>query len=317
MQLLELKYLIEVSQAGSFTRAATKLGMTQPGLSRQIQKLEQELRTPLLYRHGRGVILTENGRKLCDLVKPLLAQLTEMKEEILGQGDQLSGTVTIGVPPSIGNTLAAPLAKQFMKNFPDATLRVHEAFSGALMEEIESGRLDLAILYDARRSQNLIVTPLLMEDFYLIQSGNKSFSKPLPIEDLRDVTLILTRKENGFRRVIDAAAQHKNVDLNVAMEIDSISALKQLVEAGDGFTILPFGAVHREVREGRLSARQIKSSEMRAMLVTATPLHRPISKTAKALLQLVHAEVKRCVKSGILRGRTTNLSLKTPAKSGS
>jgi len=155
-----------------------------------------------------------------------------------------------------------------------------------------------------------MVTPLLLEDFYLIQPGRKSSSKPLPIEELVKVTLILPRKENVFRRVIDAAAQNENIELDVLMEIDSISALKQLVEIGKAFTILPFGAVHREVREGTLSARRIKSIEMRAMLVTAMPLHRPISKTAKALVQLVHEEVKRCVKARILRGQTAALTLK-------
>jgi LysR family nitrogen assimilation transcriptional regulator len=303
MDLLELKYLVEVANAGSFTRAAVTLDITQPGLSRHILKLESELRTKLFYRHGRGVILTQNGRKLVELVKPLLTELAEVKQEILEQGDSLSGPVTIGVPPSIGNTLASSLARAFAKNCPNAALRIDEAFSGTLMEWIEAGRLDLAILYDARRSQNLIVTPLLLESFYLIQPAGKRVSKPVAIEELSKRTLVLPNKENGFRRVIDAAARRANVNLTVTMEVDSISALKQLVEGRDGCTILPYGAAYREVREGRLSAQWIKSPDMCAMLVTTTPLHRPISKTTQALLRLVHAEVKRCIASGILRGQ--------------
>jgi LysR family nitrogen assimilation transcriptional regulator len=110
-----------------------------------------------------------------------------------------------------------------------------------------------------------------------------------------------------LRRVIDKAAGDAGLELRIAMQLDSVAALKQLVEAGAGCTILPFGAVHREVREHRLVARPIASDEMRAMLVTATPLHRPVTKATRALLLLVHAEVKRCITAGVLRGDTDGL----------
>jgi LysR family nitrogen assimilation transcriptional regulator len=279
--------------------------MTQPALSRQIQKLEEELRTSLFYRHGRGVTMTEAGRKLSDVVRPMLQQLIEVKEEILEEGDRPSGVVAFGVPPSIGNTLAAPLARRFREACPGATLRVHEAFSSTLLEWIESGRLDLAVLYDARRDRNLLVSPLLMEDFFLIRpAGQAHDPSALSMSDIAKLTFVLPGPENGFRRVVDAAARRAQVELTVAMELDSVSALKQLVEAGAGCcTILPFGAVHQEVREGRLTAQPIKSAHMRAMLVTATPLHRPVTKATRALLRLIYAEIKRCLASGVLKGR--------------
>ena len=74
-------------------------------IAAQIGKLEQELRTCLFYRHGRGVSLTESGRKLSDVVRPMLQQLIEVKEDMLEKGDRPSGVVALGVPPSIGNTL--------------------------------------------------------------------------------------------------------------------------------------------------------------------------------------------------------------------
>jgi LysR family nitrogen assimilation transcriptional regulator len=305
MELLELRYFATVADAGSFSRAASKLTMTQPALSRQVQKLEDELRTSLFYRHGRGVSLTEAGRTLLDTVRPVLQQLAEVKAELLRAGDRPSGLVTLGVPPSIGNTLAAPLAQLFRTTCPEATLRVHEAFSSTLVEWIESGRLDAAILYDARRDRNLLVSPLLFEDFFLIEAaGDGTDETPVGMAELAARVLALPGPENGFRRVVDTAARRAQCDLTVAMEMDSVSALKQLVESDHGLcTLLPFGAVHQEVRAGRLRARPIASPEMRAVLVAATPLHRPITKATQLLLGLIGTEIRRCVASGILRGR--------------
>ncbi len=312
MEFLELRYFVTVADSGSFSRGAVKLGMTQPALSRQIRKLEQELRTSLFYRHGRGVSLTESGRKLSDVVRPMLQQLIEVKEDMLEKGDRPSGVVALGVPPSIGNTLVAPLAQRFREACPEATLRVHEAFSNTLVEWIETGRLDLAVLYDARRDRNLLVSPLLVEDFFLIQPVQRvQDSSALTMEYIADLTLALPGPENGFRRVVDAAARHAGITLKVAMEIDSISALKQVVAGGSGCcTILPYGAVHQEVHEHRLNARPIKSANMRAMLVTATPLHRLVTKATRVLLKLIQSEIKQCIASGMLKGRTDALTLK-------
>lgn len=310
MELLELRYFVQVADLGSFSKASVKLGITQPALSRQVQKLEHELRTSLFYRHGRGVSLTQPGRKLYDVVRHLLGALAEIKEEIQDQSERLTGTVTLGLPPSICATLGAPLARRFHENYPDATLRIHEVFSGTLLEWVESGRLDLAVLYDARRGRSMLSSPLLVENLMLIQSGKEGEAGgpptddgPVPVALLGDLTLVLPGLENGLRRVVDAAVRRADIDLQVDMEIDSVTAIKQLVEEGMGSTILPFGAVHREVRQGRLIAREIDSKDMHAMLVTATPLHQPVSKATRALLRLIHAEVAKCVANGVLKGK--------------
>lgn len=308
MELLELRYFVQVADLGSFSKASVKLGITQPALSRQVQKLEHELRTSLFYRHGRGVSLTQPGRKLYDVVRHLLGALAEIKEEIQDQSERLTGTVTLGLPPSICATLGAPLARRFHDSYPDATLRIHEVFSGTLLEWVEGGRLDLAVLYDARRGRSMLSSPLLVENLMLIQSAKDAEEPdyddgPVPVAMLGDLRLVLPGLENGLRRVVDAAVRRANIDLQVDMEIDSVTAIKQLVEEGMGSTILPFGAVHREVRQGRLIAREIASKDMHAMLVTATPLHQPVSKATRALLRLIHAEVAKCVANGVLKGK--------------
>lgn len=308
MELLELRYFVTVAEAGSFSRATVELGTTQPALSRQVRKLEGELKCDLFYRHGRGVSLTAAGKKLLDAVKPLLQQVVQIRDEILEDGDHPSGSVAFGVPPSIGATLAASLSRRFSKECPEARLRIHEAFSSTLFEWVEMGRLDLAILYDARRGRNLIVEPLLKEALFMVEaSDGGGEDRPIELEELSRRRFIMPGPENGLRRVIDTAMAATGLALPVTMEIDSVAAIKQLLELGDEATVLPFGAVHREVRGGRLRARRVNAENAQAMLVTATPLHRPVSRATRVLMGLVRSEIRKSVKAGVLVGAFTGL----------
>ena len=303
MEFLTLSYFVQVTEFGSFSRAAASLGVTQPALSRQVRKLEAELRTELFYRHGRGITLTASGRKLYAAVKPLLETLTDIRDAIQEDSDRVTGTVTIGLPPSLCATLGAMLDERFRARYPDAILRTREGFSGILMEWIEAGRLDLAILYDARRGRSMHVAPLLEEYLFLIQRpATNGDSAPVEIGALDQFSFVLPGSENGLRRVIDTAVCQAGIVLQIKAEMDSVAALKQLVLNGHGATILPFGAVHEEVETGRLAARRIRSPAMQAKLITATPLNQPVSRATRGLLGLVHECVDELVRAGKIDG---------------
>ncbi|WP_426956400.1 LysR substrate-binding domain-containing protein [Muricoccus radiodurans] len=308
MELLPLRYFVEIARDGSLSRAAIRLGVSQPALSRQLRKLEGEVRTELFYRHGRGVALTEAGQRLYAVGAEVLERLTGAKEELLASRREVAGTITLGLPPSIASTLGAPLALRFAALFPQARLRIREGFSGVLVEWVENGRLDLAVLYDARRGPTTLVTPLLLEDLFLIEPPGTAGTGPAVLTELRSAVLMLPGPENGLRRVFDAACRKVRVEPRVVMEIDCVAALRQLVEDGRGRTVLPFGAVHREVQDGRLSARPFRHASMKAMLVVATPAHRPVTRLARLVLDLLRAEVRQLVELRTLRGSTRGLS---------
>lgn len=297
-----LRYFLEVAKSGSFSRAAIAVGLSQPSLSRQIRALEEELGHELFYRHGRGVILTEAGSQLQNTANAIMVLLEDVKRELVASSGKAASTVTLGVPPSIGATLCYPVAQRFMQAMPNARLRIREGFSTTLGEWIESGVLEVAVLYDAARNRNLNAAPLILEDLYLIQPITEASDQDVRIQDLDGLPLVATGPENGLRRVIERGAENAGIKLNVVMEVDSVPALRQLAGAGIGAAILPFGAVHREVRMGRLSARRIADDDMRALLVVATPLNQPISAAARSLLRIIHAEAARFASTGVLRG---------------
>ncbi|MFG1343556.1 LysR family transcriptional regulator [Xanthobacter autotrophicus DSM 431] len=309
MDLRELRYFAAVAETGSFSRAAIKLGIAQPTLSRQIQNLEQELKSALFYRHGRGIALTEVGAKLHSALSPMLQQFDQVQREIIDQANTPSGLVRLGIPPSIGSTIVAPLAETFRAECSAVHLHVVEAFSGTLFEWVESGAIDLGILYDSRRSHSMNVIPLLQEELYLIDSpGDACAASVASLEEVRLDRLVLPGTGHGLRRVVDAMFHNAGIKVELAVEIDSVPALKQLVEMGAAQTILPFGAVHREVKEKRLVARPFAAGDLRATLVLATALHRPVTKATRQLVQIIQDQIVRHVDSGILCGTPSKLA---------
>jgi LysR family nitrogen assimilation transcriptional regulator len=308
MDLLELRYFVEIADAGSLSRAAIRLGVSQPALSRQLRNLETELRAELFYRHGRGVALTEAGRRLHATGTEILQKLHGVKDDLLARNSVVTGGIALGLPPSIAATLGARLATTFGERYPEAELHIRESFSGVLVEWVESGRLDLAVLYDARRGPSMLVTPLLLEDLFLIEPPGAGTATPATLAELGQRKLVLPGPENGLRRVFDAACRSAQMKPRIAMQIDCVAALKQIVEEGGGCTILPYGAVHREVRDGRLSARPFRAANMRAMLVVATPSHRPVTRLAKLVLDLLRSEVRELAEAEVLRGTVRGLA---------
>ncbi|WP_295849572.1 LysR substrate-binding domain-containing protein, partial [Tardiphaga sp.] len=195
----------------------------------------------------------------------------------------------------------------FAATHPMAHLRMRESFSGVLLEWIETGRLDIAVLYDARRGTNSLATPLLLEDLFLIEAPDNRGTAAVEISELASRACLLPGPGNGLRRVVDAACWSERVQPRVQAEIDCVAALKQLVERGMGCTVLPFGAVHREVQEGRLRARPFSSPAMRALLVIATPPNKPVTPLIRSVIRMLQTEVHRLAMLGVLRGDTHGL----------
>jgi len=307
MELRKLRYFVMVAESGSISRASSRLGIAQPTLTRQIQALEEDLKCPLFYRHGRGIALTQAGERLYSTLDPMLTTFDQVRREILEESTVPSGSVRFGIPPSIGSTIAAPLAIRFREACPDVHLHVIEAFSGTLLEWVEQGTIDLGVLYDARRSRSMHVQTALDENLYLIDRPSKEISdQPATVADIRADSLILPGTGHGLRRVIDAMFQQTGTRIQPKLVIDSVPALKQMVELSGAQTILPYGGVYREVQEGRLVARQFDIDGIRARLVLATALHSPVTKATRILIGIAQDEIARCIEKGILRGRAGN-----------
>ncbi|HBM60910.1 MAG TPA: LysR family transcriptional regulator [Citreicella sp.] len=307
MDFRQLRNFIQVVELSSITAAAERLNIAQPALSRQVKALEDELNVSLLRRHGRGVMPTEEGIRLARRAKAILEEVEDMAGDISGNSAPLSGTVTLGLPPTVAEILATHMIERTMTRFPDVKLRVISGFSGHVQDWLLRGKIDLGVAYEGQKSPSIRAQPIIIEQLFLIQSAQTEGGRdgvPIPVRDALGKPLILPNPEHGLRGRVEAISQEEQIALDVVLEIDILSTMLAFVERGLGSTILPLVSVIDHVRDGRLIARPIVQRTIDRTLVLMTPLNRPGSRLASSFAEFLTAEVHAMVATGQWPGTT-------------
>ncbi|NIR31439.1 MAG: LysR family transcriptional regulator [Gammaproteobacteria bacterium] len=303
MNLRQLQYFVQTAETGSISKAATRLSVAQPAISRQVRSLEEELAVRLLYRNGRGVSMTEAGRILFNRARVILDDVRRAEWEIRELAGVATGQVTLGAPPTVSQVLVIPLIKRLLEDHPNVSLQVVEAFSGYVQEWLANGRLDVAVLYNAPRTKHLETEQLLRENLFLVTSAAGGTPPPtVDVRELESVPLVLPSPPHGLRLLVDQVAGEAGMQLKIGFEIDALPAIKELVEDGVGASILPFASVHREVSAGRMNARQIVNPRMSRTLVCATSTQRPLSLAARVVIGELKSVVHSLVEEGTWKG---------------
>lgn len=307
MDFRQLRNFIQVVELSSITAAAERLNIAQPALSRQVKALEDELNVSLLRRHGRGVMPTEEGIRLARRAKAILEEVEDMAGDISGNSAPLSGTVTLGLPPTVAEILATHMIERTMTRFPDVKLRVISGFSGHVQDWLLRGKIDLGVAYEGQKSPSIRAQPIIIEQLFLIQSAQTEGGRdgvPIPVRYALGKPLILPNPEHGLRGRVEAISQEEQIALDVVLEIDILSTMLAFVERGLGSTILPLVSVIDHVRDGRLIARPIVQRTIDRTLVLMTPLNRPGSRLASSFAEFLTAEVHAMVATGQWPGTT-------------
>lgn len=290
MDLKRIEYLIQVAEFGSFSKAATVVGIAQPALGRQVQKLEEDCGVRLLYRHGRGVSLTPEGTKLLERVRPLMRQLEAIATDLQDERESPSGLVTVGMTPTICNMLGLELITTVQKEYPKLRVNVISGYSGYIHEWLMDARLDLAILHDARRSQHVTVEYLADARLSLVSSPGmlhptETRQRSLALRHLDGMPLVLPTQNHGLRRTLELAARHAGISLNVQYEVDTLELMKEIVLAGCAHTVLALPAVQSEIKAGQLIARRISQPYVETRLVLAKSANRPLTRAVRVIEQ--------------------------------
>ncbi len=244
MDLKQIEYFVRVAELGSFTRASSALNVTQPALSRQVRLLEVELRQSLLLRNGRGATPTEAGKLLLEHGRGILHQVDRAREELGRVRGALAGRVAIGMPPSIAKVLTVPLSRDFRARLPHAALSISEGLSFAMQESLINGRLDIALLYGAVAAPGLEITPLLEEDLFLVQrQTSRKTSQSVTLKEIAALPLIIPTRPNAIRMLVESEMANINCHPTIALEIDGVPAILDLVLDGAGCAVLSQNAV--------------------------------------------------------------------------
>lgn len=277
MDLKQLDTFVHVAELGSFTRAAALLRIAQPALSRQVRALEVELRQPLFDRNGRGVTLTEAGKRLLAHGRGILQQVERARQDLEDQRGAATGRLAIGLPPSVSRLLTAPLVEAFRARFPKATLTVVEGLSTYTLEWLVQGRIDAAAIYNAMPLAAIDLVPVLDEPLYLVSGRTQVRSgKPVTLAQVAALELVMPSRPHSIRMLLETALAGAGLKTQMGLEIESVPAILDLVARHPLHAVLGPNALAG--REAELVARPIvtaRGEPLVTKLWIATSAQRP------------------------------------------
>ncbi len=308
MELKQLKYFVAVVDCGTMSQAAIQLDMVQPALSQQISRLETELSTRLLNRSNRGVSLTEPG---VAFYREAVLTLRHAEEAArVARQARLTGSVSIGLSPSICALVGLPLMLSMKEKYPDVRLHIVEGMSGHLTQMLNARQIDLAILFNDKDAKRWSVTPLLQEKLFVIgkslsgdQKTSKKMGEKVNLQALKDLPLILPTSGHGLRQAIDRAFANSKLKPKIVAEIDSLDLLMGSVVAGLGHTIQPWGAVVKIPDfSSKLAISEIKDQSIFRPSLLCSLSDDELSPSALAARVLVKECVETLAISGAWKG---------------
>ena len=265
MELDQLRYFLRVAERGNFTRAAEDLALSQPALSRSIQKLEEELGQPVFERKTRSVSLTEAGVLLQSRAQQVLTILDDTKAEITDDGQ--SGRVRVGAIPTIAPYFLPDALRQFATEFPKATLIVQEDTTEELLKSCTQGEIDLAILALPIPAKYLEFEELFEEELLLVLPVDHPLvSKPkIRLTDVEPFPFVLLGEAHCLSDNIVSFCRQRSFQPVAVERTSQLAMVQELVSLSHGVSMIPAMArkldqsdrrVYRSI-DGRKPTRKI------------------------------------------------------------
>ena len=288
---------LTLRQLRHFGRAADACAISQPALSMQIRELEQSLGTELFERGARQLRLTSFGEEFVGRVHDILRSVDELSDLARASRDGLVGRLRIGVIPTVAPYLLPSIIGRLTETNPDLDLHLRETITPKLVQELDEGKLDAAIVALPVSEPALTEVALFSEEFVLVRPLADS-NKPVPDrEGLREMRLLLLEEGHCFR---DQALSFCNLTAAPPRELldgSSLSTLVQMVGAGIGVTLIPDMAVPVETRSAAVAIARFRAPQPSR---TIGMVWRRTSPFARQLAQV--AEVVRSAGEAGLRG---------------
>lgn len=282
---------IKVSELGSLTKAANVLDVPQSLVSRHIATLEGQCNSRLFRRTGRGVVLTEFGEQILPRVLQLLNDAEELADDIVTSKGNPMGEVRVGLLPSAVPVIGAWLFRRVRELYPLVRLHMCEGPSAQLEEQLNEGRIDMAMLLrdgDGRDTQEKILSqPRLrlvgLADAELVQGDT------VPLRQLQGIPLVVPSRPHPLRGHLDRISRSEGVEFNCAIEADSINLQNEVVLGGGGYAITS-GVLPRQ-GDTRIRSALITDPELIRSVVLGTTVRRPATLATRRVQQLFEKEV--------------------------
>jgi LysR family transcriptional regulator, nitrogen assimilation regulatory protein len=287
LDLTRLHYFVAVCEAGSFSRGAAILHMSQPALSRQVLLLEEEAGQPLLVRTGRGAEPTPAGEALLGHARGILEMAERARADMRERQASPRDRILVGLPPRVAHVLTADLIERFRAQYPDSVISMVEGLSIRLRELLVAGKLDMAILFDPPASPQVHEETLARERVVLI--GPRPLPASMRLAEVAALDLVMPSGPNALRQLLEKAVAPRGLRLSVVAEVDSVQTVLSLVARGVSHTVLPQSAVNLWTYRQPLHVAQIHAPVIRNRVVLAMPKARPITRPGRLCAGLLKA----------------------------
>ncbi|MCB1807975.1 MAG: LysR family transcriptional regulator, partial [Candidatus Competibacteraceae bacterium] len=211
----------------------------------------------------------------------------------------LLGRVAVGLPPSLTRILTVPLTKAFRSALPAATISISEGLSSVMQDALMNGNLDVALLYNATPSPEIDQSPLLEQTLHLVQPRHAELdTSPVTLRDIAQQALIIPSRPNAFRMQVETQLASAGLHPHIAIEVDTVSGLLDLVAEGMGCAILPSSTVQVSGHPDDFTIRPIIQPQLLAKLSMAVSSRRPTSQVQRHLMQLIETKVRDLIGPG-------------------
>jgi LysR family cyn operon transcriptional activator len=280
VELRHLRYFLAVADSLHFTNAAESLGVSQPTLSLQVRELERELGTPLFDRIGRSVRLTEAGAVFRRHAQRALREVEAGQAAVADLRGLRQGTLRVGVTHSFSAALIPKAVASFRAQHPGVVVTITKTSGRAVEQGLVGGTLDLGIAFAPTEAAEITAETLFEEEVVLITSHEHPLARRASVRlaELGGVPLVLPTREFATRRLIDERMREGQVRLEIAVEMNDIDSLLEIVRLGTGATVLSRRAV---TDASELALVRIKGPKMAR--TAALLWHRDGHRTAASL----------------------------------
>ncbi|HCP91762.1 MAG TPA: hypothetical protein DIT76_06940 [Spartobacteria bacterium] len=241
VEIRHLRYFLAVAEAGSFSRAANRLGISQPSVSQQMRDLEAGLRVSLFQRRGKRILLTPRGLIFQEHARAILRQLENFLQELSSEPGQLRGALHLGVVPILNVPLVPDLLGLFAADHPGISVIVEEISSTEIETALEEGRMDVGLGFVTRHSPNLRYERLCTDEFALIVSAAHPWShrRGIPLSELHQQRLLQLPDSFVMRRMTDDVCRNHQIRPRTIAEINAIETLLRSLAPLQAAALMP------------------------------------------------------------------------------
>jgi DNA-binding transcriptional LysR family regulator len=289
MDTRQLAAFVAVVDKKSFSRAAERLGVTQPAVSLQIAALEKRLGVRLLDRSGRRVEPTEAGQRLYRNAHRVLAAEEQLLDEV-SEGEGLSGRFELGASTGPGGSVVPIVLGELARTYPDVSVALTVADTHRIVELVADRTIELGVVGFARRHRSVAFEPLFRDQVVLAcPPGHRFAGATVSLEDLRDETLILMQEGAGVREAIEDELRATGVrlkDFGARLELGLQESVRTAVEAGIGVTFISRSAIEAALAAGTLTEARVAGLEPTREIFLARAAGRTLTRVAQAFLDI-------------------------------